>query len=192
MTVTSFSTDYLYSYKSLIINYSDIPQRWLLVWSEEAWHRETKTLDKNWLKKGEKELRTWSSLKKEEFSCPTDAEKSMAAFQKKCRYLNFEKVRIVKIPKYIKKGRPSKNKPPDKYIFKISACPCSDISIHEKKKQTKGKFIIATNELDKTKLSDKELLAAYKGQSKVERGFRFLKDPQFVARNFFVKKTTKT
>ena len=28
----------------------------------------------------------------------------------------------------------------------------------------------------------------YKGQAKVERGFRFLKDPQFVASSFFVKK----
>ena len=177
-----------YSYKALESNYSGIPQRWLLVWSEEAWDRETKTLDRNWQKKGEIELRHWSSLQKEEFSCSTDAEKAMAAFQKKCKYLTFNEIKIVEIPKYIKKGRPPKNRPPDRHVFKITSYPCSDIGIHEEKKQGKGRFIIATNELDKEKLSDKELLAAYKGQSKVEKGFRFLKDPQFVARNFFVKK----
>jgi transposase len=52
----------------------------------------------------------------------------------------------------------------------------------------KSKFIIATNELDSQKLSDREVLMGYKGQAKVERGFRFLKDPQFVASSFFVKK----
>jgi transposase len=31
-------------------------------------------------------------------------------------------------------------------------------------------------------------LERYKGQSKVERGFRFLKDPQFMAATLFVKK----
>ncbi len=33
-----------------------------------------------------------------------------------------------------------------------------------------------------------ELFENYKGQSKVERGFRFLKDPQFIAATLFVKK----
>lgn len=37
-------------------------------------------------------------------------------------------------------------------------------------------------------MSDVEVLLAYKGQVKVERGFRFLKDPQFVASSLFVKK----
>ena len=52
----------------------------------------------------------------------------------------------------------------------------------------KGKFIIATNNLDKDRTPDDQLLAKYKGLSKVEGGFRFLKDPQFVAASFFVKK----
>ena len=45
----------------------------------------------------------------------------------------------------------------------------------------KGKFIIATNELDSEKLSDEEVLKAYKEQQHAERGFRFLKDPLFFA-----------
>lgn len=40
-----------------------------------------------------------------------------------------------------------------------------------------GRLVPATNELDKEQLSGKELLEGYKGQIKVERGFRFLKDP---------------
>ena len=36
--------------------------------------------------------------------------------------------------------------------------------------------------------SDVQCFDTYKGQSKVERGFRFLKDPQFLASTIFVKK----
>lgn len=53
---------------------------------------------------------------------------------------------------------------------------------------TKGKFVLATNELDQHKLADYGLFENYKGQSIVERGFRFLKDPQFMASTLFVKK----
>lgn len=51
----------------------------------------------------------------------------------------------------------------------------------------KGKFIVATNELDSKKLSDEEALKAYKEQQHAERGFRFLKDPFFFADSMFLK-----
>jgi hypothetical protein len=51
-----------------------------------------------------------------------------------------------------------------------------------------GKYIIATNELDATRLSPEALLTLYKGQNtSVERGFRFLKDPLFFAHRLFLK-----
>jgi transposase len=49
-------------------------------------------------------------------------------------------------------------------------------------------FILATNELDDTLLPPQELLAGYKGQAQAERGFRFLKDPQFLASTLYLKK----
>jgi transposase len=51
----------------------------------------------------------------------------------------------------------------------------------------KSLFIVATNELDEEKLSPEEMLRGYKGQVRVERGFRFLKDPQFMATSFFLE-----
>ena len=55
----------------------------------------------------------------------------------------------------------------------------------------KGKFIIATNELDEKALSVEALLKNYKGQQAVERGFRFLKDPLFMTSSVFLKKDTR-
>ena len=55
---------------------------------------------------------------------------------------------------------------------------------------TKGKFIIATNELNVEKLSDENALKAYKEQQHVERGFRFLKDPHVLCPFHFSGKRT--
>jgi transposase len=49
-------------------------------------------------------------------------------------------------------------------------------------------FLLATNELDEAMLSPQEVLNGYKGQAQAERGFRFLKDPQFLASSFYLKK----
>jgi transposase len=40
-------------------------------------------------------------------------------------------------------------------------------------------------------LPDAEVIAGYKGQSAVERGFRFLKDPVFFVSSLFVKKPSR-
>jgi transposase len=52
----------------------------------------------------------------------------------------------------------------------------------------RSRFILATNQLDKTRWSAQKLLKEYKGQQSVERGFRFLKDPLFFVSSVFVKK----
>jgi transposase len=52
----------------------------------------------------------------------------------------------------------------------------------------KACFIVATNVLDAAMLSEQEVVTLDKGQGSVERGFRFLKDPLFLASSVFVKK----
>jgi transposase len=54
--------------------------------------------------------------------------------------------------------------------------------------QRRACFIVATNILEETSLSDEELVGSYKQQGSVERGFRFLTDPLFLASSVFVKK----
>jgi len=48
--------------------------------------------------------------------------------------------------------------------------------------------ILTTNELDEGALSPQALLAGYKGHKRAERGFRFLKDPLFLASSLYLKK----
>ena len=54
----------------------------------------------------------------------------------------------------------------------------------------KGCFVLGTN-IGADDLRDEEVIAAYKAQSQVEGGFRFLKDPLFFVSSLFVKKPTR-
>ena len=54
--------------------------------------------------------------------------------------------------------------------------------------QSRYFFILTTNDLDEETFSKKEVLNTYKSQQSVERGFRFLKSPEFFTSAFFVKK----
>ena len=57
--------------------------------------------------------------------------------------------------------------------------------------QRKSCFILASNQLDMKALSDQQLMEAYKEQQQVERGFRFMKDPIFMASTRFLKSTKR-
>jgi transposase len=52
-------------------------------------------------------------------------------------------------------------------------------------------FVLASNDLDTTALTNQMILLEYKGQQKVESGFGFLKDPMFLASTIFLKKVQR-
>ncbi len=72
-----------------------------------------------------------------------------------------------------------------KKVYKVKANFEKDDTKIECEKNKKGKFIIASNDVN---LDSNEALKEYKGQQSVERGFRFLKDPLFFASSIFLKK----
>ncbi len=58
----------------------------------------------------------------------------------------------------------------------------------EKEREKLGRFILATNDPD---LTGDEILSHYKSQSKIERGFRFLKDKSFHVSEVYLKKESR-
>ena len=177
-----------YKIKEFERTYAEIPQRWLLVFSEKAYKRECKTLGKKLLKLTDKELKSFENLENEEFACEEDANKALKKLLKKASLLEVAETSIIKTPKYTGKGRPKKHAKPTRFVYQITGIVSFSSENKNKMQAKKGFFIIATNELDKEKLSSVELFEAYKNQGKVERGFRFLKDPQFMASTLFLKK----
>ena len=92
---------------------------------------------------------------------------------------------------YSKQGRP---KPENLRTAKtIDSFTCTiDKATIQQIVERKSRFILTTNVLDTQRLSDEQVLTAYKSQaSSIESGFRFLKDPIFFAESFFVKSPSR-
>ncbi len=95
---------------------------------------------------------------------------------------------VVAHPQYAGKGRPRKEASPVTYQWQIVATVTVNQPQVDEEALRKACFIVGTNELESEALSDQELVTTYKDQGGVERGFRFLKDPLFLASSVFVKK----
>lgn len=166
--------------------YGGVKQRWLLVYSEQAYLREEKSLKKQIQKEKEeksRELKRWSHT---DFDCENDAKEALLRWGKKLKYHCLEEVTVSAKKIYGKKGRP-KGDAPISYCYRVHATLLEDASKIAPILRTKGRFIVATNELDESLLTSQELLQNYKGQQSVERGFRFLKEPAFMTPAVFLK-----
>lgn len=175
-----------YSYLPHTSNYGDIPQRWLLVFSEQACKKEMHTFEKNLNKtKDKKEKGLWH-LGNSPYACKEDALKAVNKFIKGLRFHELD-YQIERKLKYQGKGRPAKNATATgEEWFITGTLKENELSI-ENETSRKGIFIIASNELDSQSLSDESFLEVYKAQGvSVERGFRFLKDPMFYAESLYL------
>jgi len=172
---------------SLEVNYADVKQRWLVVYSPEAYHRTVKTVNKRCLKQTATEHKAFSRLCKQDFACEADALKALDAFEKKQKMTAVTEIEIQNLPRYKGKGRPTQNQSPDFYVYQIKGHIYSQIQNRTRRIEQKSCFILATNQLDWKSFSHQQLISVYKNQQKVERGFRFLKDPMFMANTLFLK-----
>lgn len=103
------------------------------------------------------------------------------------RYHHVESYDLSEHKRYAKKGRPTPDTPIKAIEWQIQARVRPDAARLEEAKQHKACFVLGTN-IGTDELSDAEVIAGYKGQTRVEGGFRFLKDPLFFVSSLFVKK----
>ena len=100
----------------------------------------------------------------------------------------FFETRVNHVYKYHEKGRPQKNAKKNIEGFQIEVL---HVTFDEKKFEVqlnkKGRFIVGTNEINDTEVTDEMILNEYKSQQDVERGFRFIKDPSFGVSDVFLK-----
>lgn len=170
--------------------YGGIEQRWLLIYSEQAYKRESKTFEKKILKQEEQADKDFWHLGREVFSCKEDSQKSFEILEKKYPFhdLSFE---LEEIKKFIGKGRPKPGEEKSVIGFKLLIKKVKNQTAIDQYLNRKGRFIVATNRLNRDELSSEKLFEAYKDQQGVERGFRFFKDPWFMVDSFFVKKRSR-
>jgi len=160
-----------YSAYSIKANYGGIKQIWVLIYSQAKYEKDLKTFLKKQKKQIENSEKKLKKIKRKDFHCEKDYIKSLKKFIKKEKYIEIE---IIKEPeKEIS------------YNLKL-------IEEEFKKEKNKlGRFILGTNDENNLTNKSKEILEIYKSQSKIERGFRFLKDPHFMADSFYLKKESR-
>jgi transposase len=175
-----------YSYHATTSNYKDVDQRWLMFFSETAYHRENKTLDKKIKTEGDSQSKAWWHLSNQVFTCEKDARKQAETQKKRLKFHDVTYL-IVDVKKHAAKGRPKADELPKVVGYQIEF----NLSLNEEKtaeiRASKGRFVLATNQLDETILSNEAVLSEYKGQSGTERGFKFIKDDTFQVDSVFLK-----
>lgn len=182
-----------YKYQEVNSRYGGLDQRWLIVWSDNAYHRSEKTVER-WVEKQKVGLsKRIKKLQKASYESETEAKQAVVEWygalkEKEKRYHRVENISIKEV-KHYGRGRRKPDTPPRRVEHKIEAVVFQrDEAAIEGHKRQKAKFILATNDMDRTRLTPDEWLHLYKNeQQKVERGFRFLKDPMFLLDYIFLK-----
>ncbi len=177
-----------YRYHVLEATYGGVAQRWVRIHSEHRRPQAQHTVDKHLLLQSTDELKAFKKLCRTAFACEADAQQALAAFAQGLHATALSKVAIRVLPRYRTRGRPGQGAQPDQLVYQIEGSLASSVATHEALVAQQSCFILATNELDDRQLPPQEVLEGYKGQKHAERGFRFLKDPRFLASSLYLKK----
>jgi transposase len=177
-----------YRYGELRSTYGGIEQRWLLIYSESRQPQAQRTIDKQWGQQSAKEVKAFKTLCGTTFACEADAWQALSLFAQDLQATGLGTSTVRALPRYGKRGRPGRGVQPGQVVYQIEGGLASSLTSRQARIDQHSCFILATNELDGQQLSPQELLDGYKGQSHAERGFRFLKDPQFLASSLYLKK----
>lgn len=175
-----------YEFAEVCSIYGSIKQRWLLIFSQQAYDREKKTLMKRVAKEKIEFSKACWHLGNQLFGCMKDAEKHVTELNKEYHY-HLAEYAIEVIEKYECRGRPNPLTPKVLQGYRVNCTIIENEKTIHSTLIKKGRFVLATNQLNQEELPAEKILAQYKQQQSVEGGFRFLKDPWFMLDSFFVK-----
>lgn len=135
---------------------------------------------------------TWKQklwrLSNQRFACEADAHAAGERALHHCPAWFEVQMQLVAHPQYAQPGRPRQGAAPVTTEWQLQVALALNHVRVEADALRAACFIVGTNVLDPERVSDQELVTTYKEQGGVERGFRFLKDPLFLASSVFLKK----
>ena len=170
-------------------NYGRVQQRFLLIKSTQAKKREKHILQSLISKKTSRSVIDFKKLTRQQFSCDADARQALQQWLRKQEFIRIDDAQVIRHDKRTRRGRPGVS---DEVMttFQISGVIMTDLDLCKEAEQHSGLFILGTNDLSEN-LSMQFLLDEYKSQQAVERGFRFLKSPDFLTSSLFLKKSER-
>jgi transposase len=160
------------------------------VYSQAAFARAEATLQKVTQREDEVIKKQLFHLQAKRFGAPEAAQDALFALAKRWKYHGITSYHLTEHKRYAGKGRPTPSTPLKAIAWHIQAHVHTDDETLEQAKHAQACSILGTN-IDASERSDTEVITAYKGQSQVEGGFRFLKDPLFFVSSLFVTKPNR-
>ena len=163
-------------------------ERWMVIYTQASVERVRQTMQRQVSKAQNRWEQTCWHLSNRRFACETDARAALERELKgKPVWLDVH-CEVKAHPQHGSKGRPRKDASPSGYQWQVVATVSVNFLQAMQEVLRKACWIVGTNVLEPAVLSDQALSSTYKDQGGVERGFRFLKDPLFLASSVFVKK----
>ncbi len=179
-----------YRFQCFELGHYHIDQRWMVVYSKGAFERAEKTVNK----RSEKEYKSIEKqlfhLQAQRFKTKKEASKALEELSEKWKYHEIDEFHFHKHVKYAKKGKPTADSPIKSIKWQIKGTFKRDEKRIAHDQHCKACFVLGTS-IPSNQLSNEDVFWAYKNQSQVERGFRFLKDPVFFVSSLFVKKPSR-
>jgi hypothetical protein len=106
------------TWRSLGSNIAYVNQRWLVIFSPEAYQRGLKTVNKLGNKQSTSNLKAFEKLCRQDFASVAEAQKALNQFEKTLNLTEVAEKSFVTIPHYSGAGRPSKKQKPDKITIR--------------------------------------------------------------------------
>jgi transposase len=162
-------------------------ERWIVVHSQAGEARATEALARKIAHEAESLTSQLKTLSRKKFGCEADAKAAVAAVFKKAKYHRMKGLEAAAHTKQAGRGRPKADAQKVVDHWRVTATFEHDAQKTQFMDVENACYIVATN-VPADELAAAEVVRIYKEQSKVERGFRFLKDPQFFTSALFLKK----
>ena len=177
-----------YKIAAISSEYANIKQRWLVIESEIRKQAAIKKIAEQVEKQLESAQASVRKLSRQNFACVADAEMAIKRLSDSWKYHQIVEIEYREKPVKKTTVKPKIESQSPTKVYQVTGKIETRKSVIEAERVKAGRFILATNILDTTAVSNQQVLSEYKAQQSNERGFRFIKDPLFFTSSVFVKK----
>jgi transposase len=179
------------SYQEFLVTKWGVQQRFIVVRTEASKARTKAAVDRRVKKEFDSLETAAKKLRKVSFACVPDLEAAWHKMFAKAHFHIPGEIMVRTETKQRGRGRPRVGQEGTDCYFLDSCRIRRNVSEARRAILEGACFVIATNDLRES-TSPKEILNVYmKEQQGVERGFRFLKDPEYFADAFFLKSPSR-
>lgn len=165
--------------------------RFVVVHSSSLDKAKQKSIQKGIAKELEHFKKEFAKLEKAEFACEPDARLAFEQLLKSVRLKYYDVTMTVipheVVPKRSNRGRPPSGAVPDRKTVWRVVCQTELDATAVAQAYDHARTFILISSVSSERASDAELLKIYKDQPKIERRFKFLKDPYYVGAMLFKK-----